>query len=504
MKIERFFARFDQLADAPNAVAKLRELIVQLGVRGELVPNNHEDEAVRLNMSGNSSSDSLPRNWRSGVLGDAITLEYGDNLPAGKRAGSGEYPVYGSNGIVGTHDIFLTKEPAIIVGRKGSAGALNIADGPSWTTDVAYFVRPPSDLDLRFTYYLLSSLSLDKLGKGIKPGLSRKEAYDLPIALPPLAEQERIVAKVDELMALCDRLEAQQQERDTRHAALARASLARFAEAPTPANLDFLFHPSYNIPPADLRKSILTLAVQGKLVPQDPNDEPADALNTMLPNQLRAIADKVGARFSAPSFLVENSENLPTGWGAAAIQSIGVTQTGTTPSKSESGFTGCDIPFIKPGDIQGDEIDYENEGLSAAGLGAGRRIPKNSVLMVSIGGSIGKTAIVDRDVSCNQQINSVSPAECIDPRFVLMAIRSADFQSEVMNRAAQGTLPIISKGKWETIRIPIPPLAEQRRIVSKVDQLMALVGQLEAQLTTSRSSAEELMEAVVAELTMQN
>src|SRR5690606_8522751 len=85
-------------------------------------------------------------------------------------------------------------------------------------------------------------------------------------------EQKRIVAKVDELMSLCDRLEAQQHERETRHAALARASLSRFAEAPTPANLDFLFRKSYAIPPADLRKSILTLAVQGKLVAQEPND----------------------------------------------------------------------------------------------------------------------------------------------------------------------------------------------------------------------------------------
>ena len=77
-------------------------------------------------------------------------------------------------------------------------------------------------------------------------------------------------------MALCDRLEAQQQERETRHAALARASLARFADAPTPANLHFLFHPSYTIPPADLRKSILTLAVQGKLVHPRPHEEPVD------------------------------------------------------------------------------------------------------------------------------------------------------------------------------------------------------------------------------------
>ena len=123
-----------------------------------------------------------------------------------------------------------------------------------------------------FYYFLaLRWLPLDSRGYGRHFKLLRASM----IPLPPLAEQKRIVAKVDELMALCDRLEAQQQERDTRHAALARASLARFADAPTPANLNLLFHPSYAIAPADLRKTILTLAVQGKLVPQDPNDEPA-------------------------------------------------------------------------------------------------------------------------------------------------------------------------------------------------------------------------------------
>jgi type I restriction enzyme S subunit len=93
--------------------------------------------------------------------------------------------------------------------------------------------------------------------------------------LPPLAEKKRIVAKVDELMSICDALESQQQERELRKSVLVRSSLSRFAEAPTPENLGYLFHKSYDIPPSELRKSILTLAVQGKLVPQDPNDEPA-------------------------------------------------------------------------------------------------------------------------------------------------------------------------------------------------------------------------------------
>jgi type I restriction enzyme S subunit len=271
MKVETFFEKFELLADVPGAVEKLRELCIHLGIQGALTANEPSEMPVTIEMSG-SGSTHVPENWRTGLFGDAFHLEYGENLPAPKRSETGEFPVYGSNGIVGTHNQSLTTAPAIIVGRKGSAGALNISAGPSWTTDVAYFVCPPPEVEFRFAYYLFKTLRLDELGKGIKPGLSRKEAYALPIALPPLPEQRRIVAQVDELMALGDRLEAQQKEREAKHAALSRAALARFAEAPTAENLGLLFHRHFDISPEEKRSAILTMAVRGRLVKQDEHD----------------------------------------------------------------------------------------------------------------------------------------------------------------------------------------------------------------------------------------
>jgi type I restriction enzyme S subunit len=501
MNIETFLGKLGELAEAPNAVARLREMIVQLAVCGDLVPNNPEDQPVRLNMSGNSSSGSLPSNWRSGALGDAITLEYGENLPAAKRSGSGEYPVYGSNGIVGTHDSFLAKEPAIIVGRKGSAGALNIANGPSWTTDVAYFVRPPSDLDLRFTFYLLSSLRLDELGKGIKPGLSRKEAYDLPIALPPLAEQKRIVAKVDELMVLCDRLEAQQQERHTRHAVLARASLARFAEAPTPANLSLLFHDSYTIQPADLRETILTLTVQGKLVPQDPTDESAE-------ESLARLGLKSTA---APPHGAEADEDaIPSSWTRVLFEDVAVVAGGVTLGRKLGDRRTITLPYLRVANVKRGKLDLAVIKEVTIGEDEVERYRlRNNDLLMTEGGDwdkVGRAAIWRDEIPICLHQNHVFRARMrsdeLSPLWFARYFNSPDGRSYFESASKQTTnLASINMRQVRGCPVPFPPLAEQRRIVAKVDQLMALVDQLEAQLAACRTTATGLMNAMVAELT---
>ncbi len=149
----------------------------------------------------------LPEGWVWCRLGEIIIMNYGSGLTKHQRKSDGEYPVFGSNGIVGHHDEFLTEHRAIIIGRKGSAGAINTSDTPSWTTDVAYFVEETQNLDFKYLYYLLKSLGLDSLGKGIKPGLNRNEAYALPIPLPPRAEQKAIVIKIEKLMEYVGQLE---------------------------------------------------------------------------------------------------------------------------------------------------------------------------------------------------------------------------------------------------------------------------------------------------------
>jgi type I restriction enzyme S subunit len=511
MKLETFFEKFDQFADAPGAVVKMRELLTHLAVVGRLVPNDSNEMPVELELSGASGEESsLPSNWRSGLLGEAFVFEYGDNLPATKRSQSGQYPVYGSNGIVGTHETYLTKEPAIIVGRKGSAGALNIATGPSWTTDVAYFVRPPKDLDLRFTYYLFSTLRLDELGKGIKPGLSRKEAYELPIALPPLAEQKRIVAKVDELMALCDQLEAQQQERETRHAALARASLACFADAPTTASLNFLFHDSYSIDPSNLRKSILTLAVQGKLVPQDPNDEPARLLLERIHvEKAQLVRDGVLKRAEQMSNESEGTPTfgLPDGWEFVSLSELCTSITDgdhLPPPKTETGIPFLVISNVRWGGIEFSDTRYVSE--EYFGKLDPIRKPRKGDILYTLVGSFGIPVMVNVELPfCVQRhIGILRPSSEVSEAYLVYLLASEfvlEQSSRIATGIAQKTVPL---GGLRRISVPLPPLAEQRRIVDKVDQLMVLVDALETQLATARATAEKLMEAVVAELTTQD
>jgi len=246
---QRIWENFDVLFVTEHSIDQLKQTILQLAVMGKLVPQDPNDEPASVllekiaaekeqlikdgkikkqkplpEISEDEKPFALPKGWEWIRFGNIYELEYGNNLPKGNRSNSGEYPVYGSNGIVGTHNEACVTNPCIVVGRKGSAGALNLNNSNGcWVTDVAYSVTPPKDLLLSYVYLMFHTLKLDELGKGIKPGLSRNEAYQLATALPPEAEQPRIVAKVDELMALCDTLKERIRESQTTQLHLADA-----------------------------------------------------------------------------------------------------------------------------------------------------------------------------------------------------------------------------------------------------------------------------------------
>ncbi len=149
----------------------------------------------------------LPKNWVWTRLGGIISFIYGSSLTKDKKKPDGKYPVYGSNGITGYYNEFLTDKKSIIIGRKGSAGAINISYCPSWTTDVAYYVEEKHEIEFVFMFYFLKSLKMEELGKGIKPGLNRNEVYFLVVSLPPLEEQKAIASKLQTLMQKCDEAE---------------------------------------------------------------------------------------------------------------------------------------------------------------------------------------------------------------------------------------------------------------------------------------------------------
>jgi type I restriction enzyme, S subunit len=137
--------------------------------------------------------------WQTKTLGEVCQLEYGKPLGDADRKSNGLYPVYGANGEKDRTDKYYFDRPTIIVGRKGSAGELNLTEAKFWPLDVTYFVTfDEQQYDLQFLYYLLTTLDLPSLAKGVKPGINRNEVYAQVVKIPPLSEQQRIVDILDE------------------------------------------------------------------------------------------------------------------------------------------------------------------------------------------------------------------------------------------------------------------------------------------------------------------
>lgn len=527
MNMKAFFEKFEMFADAPNAVVKMRELVLDLAVKGKLTDRDLKKESVSSKYSDEPNSDDLPANWRLLNFGKFCDIQGGNQPPKSQFSdeprqgyvrmfqirdlGERPVPVYISKESTNR----FCREGEILIGRYGaSVGKVFWAQDGAYNVALAKFIFPEDALLPPFAFWVLKSdffqAEIAGASRSAQAGFNKGDLAAIDFPLPPLAEQKRIVAKVDELMALCDRLEAQQQEREEKHKALSRASLARFADAPTPGNLNFIFHPSYTIAPADLRKAILTLAVQGKLVPQDPNDEPAETLVARVAAEKRRLVQVKEIKTETPLDPISDEEVflIPHTWmWLRAGELCRPISSGSTPDQSVF-HASYGVPYLKVYNIRNQAVDFDYKRQFIAVNHHEERMKRSilrpgDVIMNIVGPPLGKVAIVPAtfpEWNCNQAISFFRP---IFPEFATYLYTFLKEGSFLQNIQLIGTAgqDNISVTKCKFIPVPIPPLAEQRRIVAKVDELMKLVDALETQLAASRATAANLLAAIVAELT---
>lgn len=519
MNADRLLAHYERIADAPDAVVRLRRFILDLAVRGMLVPQDPKGEPAsellkRIEKEKLVQTD-LPKAWVRATVGALLDFQYGKGMKASERADAGPVPVFGSNGIVGYTHHPLTSRPSIIVGRKGSAGALNLCEGPSWTTDVAYFVECPLFVEIRFLLSALAVLSLDKLGKGVKPGLSRSDAYAQVMCIPPLAEQKRIVAKVDELMALCDQLDQARAEREATRDRLAAASLARL-NAPDPETFQDDARFALDVLPAitarpdqvkQLRQTILNLAVRGKLVPQDPKDEP---INVTLGQAIARRAALVRAKKVRQKKLdgygdLAADPLLPESWVLERLGNLVDPENTISYGVLVPGADISDgVPFVRAQDLMlSSHPQRPNKTISPEIEKAYARTRlRGGEILVCVVGSIGKLGIVPQSwagANIARAVARILPIPEISREYLLVVLRGELAQTYFTETTRTLAQPTLNVGLIEQTPIPLPPLAEQHRIVAKVDELMSLCDRLEAGLIKFGEVRGRLLDALLHE-----
>ncbi|MBP6582607.1 MAG: restriction endonuclease subunit S [Chromatiaceae bacterium] len=371
------------------------------------------------------------------------------------------------------------------------------------------------------------------------PGTTFKEVSGKIVAgvslpLPPLAEQHRIVAKVDELMALCDRLEAAQNQREQRRDQLAAASLRQLQDeegltprcqdagqekepdekdlgalAPWRGSVCLQNIPRLTTRPEHikaLRQTILNLAVRGRLVPQDPSDVPAaELLKEIEVEKSRLIKDGMIPRSKASIGAAKLSFELPCNWRAIRFDDVCNLVTsgarGWAEYYADSGPKFVRAQNIRFGRLRLDDLACVRP--PANNDGKRTQIAKNDIVIVITGAGVTNPALMDRDLGeayVSQHVALIKPTKTALSRWLLLCLMSgAGGRETLIERAYGAGKPGLNLDNIRSLSSPLPPLAEQHRIVAKVDELMAVCDQLEANLTATQTDSRRLLQAVLHE-----
>lgn len=563
MNAERLLQHYEQIADAPDAIARLRRFILDLAVRGKLVPQDPADEPAsellnriaiekaRLLKAGEIRTPKptsalaevpfpIPFGWSWSQIAEIGVLSPRNDAPDALEASFVPMPLIAAEyGVANKHevrawgeikkgythfgegDVGLAKITPCFENGKSTVFR-NLTGGIGSGTTELHVVRPllvVADYILLFwkSPHFIETGMPKMTGTAGQKRVPTDYFANSPFPLPPLAEQHRIVAKVDELMALCDELEAARTERETKRDRLAAASLARL-NTPDPETfrddarfaLDAL--PALTARPdqiKQLRQTVLNLAVWGKLVPQDPADEPAEELLKRIAGKKTEKARKAeGRRNGLPDASLRREEELePDNWIWTQLGAVALSMRYGTSVKCDYGTKGAPvlrIPNVSGGRVSLDDIKFgplsssEIEDLS---------LREGDILLIRSNGSleiVGRAAVVTPDAAGMSFAGYLvrlrtDPTE-IDPAYIWFALQSSEVRDQIEQpiRSAVG-LKNVNLTEFGALTFRLPPLAEQHRIVAKVDGLMALCDQLETSLTSADEVRKKLLDALLAE-----
>ncbi|MCP5015422.1 MAG: restriction endonuclease subunit S [Ketobacter sp.] len=527
-------------------IKKLRELILELAVRGLLVPQDPNDESATILLKKASSKKAklieegkikkpkqlksapakptarvLPKGWLSVLLQDIAIVDMG-NSPPGHTYNDTENgvplingPVEFSKGPFGktikskfttAPNVMCQKGDILVCVRGATTGRTNIAD---FNACIGRGVaRVKALVNQRFVNLLMWENQQRLLAKGTGttfPSISYPDLAGHLVLLPPENEQHRIVAKVDELMALCDQLEQQTESSITAHKTLVETLLGALTNAPDhdsfqqawqriAEHFDTLFTTEHSID--QLKQTILQLAVMGKLVPQDPNDEPASELLKRIAAEKAKLIKEGKIKKQKPLPPISDKDKpftLPDGWVFTRLDDLcfGIT-SGSTPPKSN--FTEePGVPYLKVYNIRNQKIDFKykpqfiDHDCHTTKLKRSILYP-GDVVMNIVGPPLGKIALVPEshpEWNCNQAITFFRPIHKELNKYIYTYLKAGIFLDsiELIGTAGQDN---ISVTKSRSIVLPMPPVNEQKRITDKLEKLMSICAQLADQINKTK------------------
>ena len=447
------------------------------------------DESKRLKqllMVDEPLGSDLPEGWVFTKVGEILTVNYGKGLTEAARI-PGEVSVYGSNGVVGKHNVALTRGPTIILGRKGTVGAIHLSTYPCWPIDTTYFIDEFHGLDPAYLTYVLRGLDLAELDTSTAiPGLNRDDLYAQRIPLAPLVEQKRIIAKVEALLA---RVNATRERlakvprilKRFRQAVLAAACSGRLTEDWRAVQLelesaDCLVERVYAKRRQQYETDCQKAKVEGKKLPTKPIDLERRAVET------------------------GDLPDIPDEWTWVYLPELGYMNRGKSRHRPRNAphLYGGPYPFIQTGDIaqSNGRITLHRQTYSEAGLAQSRLWPTGTVC-ITIAANIANSAVLTYPACFPDSVVGLIPdADLCLGEYVEFFLRTA--RSHIDQFAPATAQKNINIEILNDVAVPLPPLQEQHEIVRRVEALFKLADTIEKRVAAATVRAKKLSQAILA------